>query len=60
MYLKLTRPGADHGMNMKPKSATTSMRHATGSEAAKWLEQRPESFEGTLEWTDGIPAVRWD
>ncbi|KAJ8612790.1 hypothetical protein MRB53_037261 [Persea americana] len=40
--------------------ATTAMRHATGSAAAKWLEQRPSAFEGTLEWSGEEPVVEWN
>ena len=56
--------GADHGMNMKPKStnATTSMGVATGKIVARWLaglDDEEGTREATLSWHREEEQVQW-
>ncbi len=51
---------ADHGMNVRPKSATRNVGRMTGALVAAWLDQCDEKLtEGTISWDSDNSAVRW-
>lgn len=52
--------GADHGMNVRPKSATRKVGRMTGALVAAWLDRCDEKLtEGTISWESDNSAVRW-
>ncbi|MCJ1241517.1 hypothetical protein MMC14_009522 [Varicellaria rhodocarpa] len=52
---------ADHGMNVKPKVATTKVGKLCGNIAAKWLSNcdDEEHSEGVLSWDDETQTAEW-
>ncbi|CAF9916551.1 MAG: hypothetical protein HETSPECPRED_002947 [Heterodermia speciosa] len=52
--------GADHGMNMSPKSATAAIGIKTGVIAAEWAIARDNSKrEGRLSWDQDVEWSEW-
>lgn len=52
--------GADHGMNVKPKSATQDVGRMTGALVATWLGESDEHLtEGTISWDAGKASAQW-
>ena len=52
--------GADHGMNIKPKSGTTNMGQMTGEVVAKWLAQIDhDTKEASIQWDSEESRVKW-
>ena len=52
--------GADHGMNMSPKSATATIGVKTGVIAAQWIVARNDSKrEGRLSWDQDVEWSEW-
>ncbi|KAL8793301.1 MAG: hypothetical protein Q9195_004078 [Heterodermia aff. obscurata] len=52
--------GADHGMNMSPKSATAAIGRKTGVIAAEWIMARDNSKrEGRLGWDQDVEWSEW-
>jgi len=57
---KVAVHGADHGMNVKPKSATREIGRMTGAIVATWLSDSNERLtEGTLSWDTNQAAAQW-
>ena len=52
---------ADHGMNVKPKVATTEVGKLCGNVAAKWLSNcsDEEHREGVISWDDETQTAEW-
>ena len=52
--------GADHGMNIKPKSASAEVVSMTGELAAQWVQERDETRrKGTVNWDEGVKWSGW-
>ena len=52
--------GADHGMNMKPKSSTAAVVTKTGEIVAQWLMNcNDEATESHLSWNAEANEVKW-
>ena len=52
--------GADHGMNVKPKSATQEVGRMTGDLVATWLDSCDENVtEGTIFWDPADSVAKW-
>lgn len=52
--------GADHGMKMSPKAATSEIGRKTGEIAADWIETRDsERREGRIFWDQEVKWVGW-
>ena len=52
--------GADHGMNMKPKSATRDIGKMTGALVATWLDGSDNKLtSGTIPWDPEGSAPQW-
>ena len=57
---QLTVIGADHGMNVKPKSGTTDMGRMTGEAVAKWLACVDHiTKEASIQWDPEESQVEW-
>ena len=53
--------GADHGMNVKPKSASAEVVSMTGELAAQWTRDRDETKrKGTISWDEGVKWSGWE
>lgn len=52
--------GADHGMNVKPKSGTQEVGRMTGAIVATWQDDSNERLtEGTVSWDSDEAAAKW-
>ena len=52
--------GADHGMSMSPKNATSAVGIKAGAIAAEWVMARDDSKrEGRLSWDQDIEWTEW-
>ena len=51
--------GADHGMNMTPKSATATVGVKAGVIAAQWIMARDNKCEGRLSWDQDVEWSGW-
>ncbi|KAL8870072.1 MAG: hypothetical protein Q9174_003796 [Haloplaca sp. 1 TL-2023] len=53
--------GADHGMAVKPKTATRPIGIKTGHVAADWLRSNPseELEHGCISWNDAAEEAQW-
>ena len=52
--------GADHGMKMTPKAATSEVGGKVGAIAADWIETRDsDRREGTISWDQEVKWVGW-
>ena len=53
--------GADHGMNISPKSGTAEVGSMTGDLAAQWIRDRDDTRrKGTISWDEGVKWSGWE
>ena len=53
--------GADHSMNISPKSATAEVVSMTGELAAQWIQDRDDTRKrGRISWDDGVKWSGWE